>query len=66
MIQLLLIKLSNWLVGEPVKKKRRIVKFKKVIKKSKKFIWLKLKLANVFFGYQEDSVLYWINVSVLR
>jgi hypothetical protein len=66
MIQLLLIKLSNWLIGEPVKKKRRIVKFKKVIKKSKKFIWLKLKLANVFFGYQEDSVLYSNNVSVLR
>jgi len=38
MIQLLLIKLSNWLVGEPIKKKRRIVKFKKVIKKGKKFI----------------------------
>ncbi len=37
MIQLLLIKLSKWLVGEPVKKKRRIVKFKKVIKKGKKF-----------------------------
>jgi hypothetical protein len=38
MIQLLLIKLSNWLIGEPVVKRKRIVKFKKVIKKSKKFI----------------------------
>jgi hypothetical protein len=38
MIQLLLIKLSNWLVGEPIKKKKRVVKFKKVIKKGKKFI----------------------------
>jgi len=36
MIQLLLIKLSEWLVG-PAKKKR-VVKFKKVIKKGKKFI----------------------------
>lgn len=36
MIQLLLIRLSEWLVG-PVKKKR-VVKFKKVIKKGKKFI----------------------------
>ena len=66
MIQLLLIKLSNWLVGEPVKKKRRIVKFKKVIKKGKKFIWLQIELTNVFFGYQEDSVLYWNNVSVIE
>jgi len=38
MIQLLLIKLSNWLVGEPVPKKKRVIKFKKVIKKGKKFI----------------------------
>ena len=37
MIQLLLMKLSHWLVGEPVKKKR-VVKFKRVIKKGKKFI----------------------------
>jgi hypothetical protein len=66
MIQLLLIKLSNWLVGEPVVKRKRIVKFKKVIKKGKKFIWLQIELANVFFGYQEDSVLYSNNVSVLR
>jgi len=36
MIKLLLMKLSEWLVG-PVKKKR-VVKFKKVIKKGKKFI----------------------------
>jgi len=35
-MQLLLMKISNWLMGEP--KKKRIVKFKKVIKKSKKFI----------------------------
>ena len=38
MTQLLLIKLSNWLVGDPMPKKKRVVKFKKVIKKGKKFI----------------------------
>ena len=38
MIQLLLIKLSNWLVGEPKPKRKRIVKFKRVVKKGKKFI----------------------------
>ena len=37
MIQLLLMKISNWLMPEP-KKKKRVIKFKKVIKKSKKFI----------------------------
>jgi hypothetical protein len=37
MIQLLLMKISNWLMDEP-KKKKRVVKFKKVIKKGKKFI----------------------------
>jgi len=36
MMQLFLMKLSEWLVG-PAKKKR-VVKFKKVIKKGKKFI----------------------------
>ena len=35
MIQLLLIKLSNWLIGEPAIKRKRIVKFKKVIKKER-------------------------------
>jgi hypothetical protein len=37
MIQLLLMKISTWLMPEP-KRKKRIVKFKKVIKKGKKFI----------------------------
>jgi hypothetical protein len=37
MIQLLLMKLSNWLMGNP-KRKKRVIKFKKVIKKGKKFI----------------------------
>ena len=37
MIQLLLINISNWLMDEP-KKKKRVVKFKKVIKKGRKFI----------------------------
>jgi hypothetical protein len=37
MIQLLLMKISNWLMPEP-KRKKRVIKFKKVIKKSKKFI----------------------------
>ena len=37
MIKLLLMKISNWLMDEP-KKKTRVVKFKKVIKKGKKFI----------------------------
>ena len=36
-MQLLLMKISNWLMGEP-KKKKRVVKFKKVIKKGRKFI----------------------------
>ena len=38
MIQLLLIKLSNWLMSDVKPKKKRIVKFKKIIKKGKKFI----------------------------
>ena len=37
MIQLLLMKISNWLIDEP-KKNKRVVKFKKVIKKGRKFI----------------------------
>jgi hypothetical protein len=38
MIQLLLIKLSNWLVEDVKPKKKRVVRFKKIIKKGKKFI----------------------------
>lgn len=37
-MQLLLIKFSNWLMGNDKPKKKRVVKFKKVIKKGKKFI----------------------------
>ena len=37
MIQLLLMRISAWLMPEP-KRKKRVVKFKKVIKKGKKFI----------------------------
>lgn len=32
------MKLSNWLINDSIKKKKRVVKFKKVIKKGKKFI----------------------------
>jgi len=38
MIQLLLMKLSNWLMDDVKPRKKRVVKFKKVIKKGKKFI----------------------------
>lgn len=38
MIQLLLIKLSNWLVEDVKPKKKKVIRFKKVIKKGKKFI----------------------------
>lgn len=30
--------MGNWLINDSIKKKKRVVKFKKVIKKGKKFI----------------------------
>jgi hypothetical protein len=38
MMQLLLIKLSNWLMSDVKPKKKKVIRFKKVIKKGKKFI----------------------------
>jgi hypothetical protein len=38
MMQLLLIKLSNWLMSDVKRKKKKVIRFKKVIKKGKKFI----------------------------